>query len=570
MKKKNKLIPLVYAGLFLFFILFILLENSYLLINQTTTNITETSWLDSEKLISSIVAGAKQSIESVQLTEQQIQRHIKKSGGQIDRLLRESKVRPDDELRDILRHFKILSIAVLDSEGRTVYSLNRESLPADARHFNPADGSTPMDRIYAQNRDSILFGRGIIWETDISKDDPDLQIMSIPRQRQTGRIRLFYSSEKLQEIRARIGLQLLISSLEAQNVIQKISFLNDQLMIIADYEPSRINMIEEKLEYWESLNTGITYQHYDPVKETMVWVHPILYAEDTRGVCRITIRRPGIKQIFSNTANITIINSIIIMLVATISTVVMLIFHRRNMTRMEAMEKQISENEKLVSLANLTAGVAHEVRNPLNSISITIQRLQMEFVPSIKQERDDYMILTATMKNEVDRINTIITDFLDFAKPFSPNSKCFNLDDFINENVSFFSGEAKKSNITIHTQVATNGTQFYGDREKLTQVLINLFFNALEATPEKGTISIYSEITRDHCWQLKIQDSGEGIPDHNINRIFDIYFTTKKSGSGLGLYISRKIVQAHDGTIDLQSSPIKGTTAVVTMPLKPC
>lgn len=194
----------------------------------------------------------------------------------------------------------------------------------------------------------------------------------------------------------------------------------------------------------------------------------------------------------------------------------------------------------------------------------------MEFVPSKKSDQDDYMMLTATMKKEVDRINAIITDFLDFAKPFSPNNKCFDLDAFIDENISFFSGEAKKANIQIKTHIATRKTQFFGDREKLTQVLINLFFNALEATPEQGTISIFSDITKDNNWQLRIEDSGEGIAAHNINHIFDIYFTTKKSGSGLGLYISRKIIQAHGGSIELKTSTSKGTVAVTTLPIKEC
>jgi len=560
--RKNKLLPYLYAGLFLFVIVIILVENSYLLIQQTDSNIAETSLLLNEKIINSITAGAEQSIDSVHLTDQQILRHVRKLVGQIDRLYANSRDKADEEFRDIILNFKIVSFSIHAQNGKQLYSLNHWALPTDIRQ--------PESLPYTNWQALSLGVTPFEWETDISKIRPDLQMLSFPRTKDKGVIRIFLGNEKLQEIKARIGLQLLINSLENQNVIQAVSFLNDQLIIIADYEPSRVNTRVEELEILESFKTKLTVQYYDRKNGTLKSINPIRFSQDTDGIFVMNFQRAGIKQIYSNTVKITIINSIIIMLLASISAIIMLFFHKRNIARMESMEKKISENEKLVSLANLTAGVAHEVRNPLNSISITIQRLQMEYMPPGKGDRDDYVALTTTMKKEVDRINTIITDYLDFAKPFSPNNECFNLDEFINENISFFSGEAHKSNIQIDTTISTNQAEFFGDREKLTQVLVNLFLNALEATPDNGSILIDSDITKHNNWQLKIQDSGEGIAAQNINHIFDIYFTTKRSGSGLGLYISRKIIQAHGGSIDLRPNPTKGTTAIITLPIKTC
>ncbi|MFH2129929.1 MAG: ATP-binding protein [bacterium] len=576
MMKKNKLIPYIYAGLFLFVILIILLENSYLLIDQTSTNITETSWLDAEKLIYSIIAGAKQSIDSVQLTEQQIQRHIKKIAGLIDRLYTEADAKAEEEFKDILKNYKIIAFSIYNGKGNLLYALNLDDLPpelqkTDTRAFPSPKKPDPDDRSSGNSRVMNQL------KTDIADSTRNLQMLTIPRTvshlspstNNPGFIHIYFGDEKLEEVRARIGLQLLINSLENQNVIQHVSFMNDQLMIIADYEPSRVGTLDEKLDNLDALNKGLTYKYYNQTNETQTFVHSIQLTPDTRGVFRVTFRMTGLRQIYSNTSKITIINSIIIMVLASISAMIMLIFHRRNINRMDAMEKKIRENEKLVSLANLTAGVAHEVRNPLNSISITIQRLQMEFTPRNKADEDEYVMLTATMKNEVDRINAIITDFLDFAKPFKPNDTFFDLGDFIEENISFLSAEAQKTNIQIHKFVSASQTLFLGDREKLTQVLLNLFFNALEATPQGGSISIYSDITKDKNWQLKIQDTGEGISDQNFKHIFDIYFTTKKTGTGLGLYICRKIIQAHNGSIELRPNPTRGMTAIVTLPIKP-
>ncbi|MBU2648310.1 hypothetical protein KKI24_26620 [bacterium] len=574
MMKKNKLIPYIYVGLFLFVILIILLENSYLLIDQTSTNITETSWLDAEKLIYSIIAGAKQSIDSVQLTEQQVQRHIKKIAGMIDRLYIEADAKAEEEFKDILKNYKIIAFSIHNGKGNLLYALNLDDLPpelqkTDTLAFPSPKKPDPDDRSSGNSRVMNQL------KTDMADSTRNLQMLTIPRivsplspSANPGFIHIYFGDEKLEEVRARIGLQLLINSLENQNVIQHVSFMNDQLMIIADYEPSRVGTLDEKLDNLDALNKGLTYKYYNQTNETQTFVHSIQLTPDTRGVFRVTFRMTGLKQIYSNTSKITIINSIIIMVMASISAMIMLIFHRRNINRMDAMEKKIRENEKLVSLANLTAGVAHEVRNPLNSISITIQRLQMEFTPRNKADEDEYIMLTATMKNEVDRINAIITDFLDFAKPFKPNDTFFDLEDFIEENISFLSAEAQKTNIQIHKFVSASQTLFLGDREKLTQVLLNLFFNALEATPQGGTISIYSDITKDKNWQLKIEDTGEGISDQNFKHIFDIYFTTKKTGTGLGLYICRKIIQAHDGSIELRPNPTRGMTAIVTLPIK--
>ena len=109
-------------------------------------------------------------------------------------------------------------------------------------------------------------------------------------------------------------------------------------------------------------------------------------------------------------------------------------------------------------------------------------------------------------------------------------------------------------------------SDFFGDREKLTQVLINLLRNALDATAEMGTITVFSQVNKDQKWQIKVMDDGEGISKNNLNHIFDIYFTTKGTGSGLGLYITRKIIQAHKGSIELIPNVGKGVTALITLP----
>ena len=536
--KKRKYNSYIVAGLFLLLVTGILIENSYLLINQTYSNLVETAFFEAEKIVRSIVASAQQITETVQITPRQIQRHLRRTGQKI------GQSETETQLLRILHEDKLLSISIYDERGFPVITVPKKT--------------SSNKTIASPSHDSDTTSPQLIEKL------ATLNIITIDRVGKPGTIEIVFGSEKLIEIKSRVGLQLLIASLENQQMIEYASFVDDQFKVLADYEPSRIGTIDDRQEYLNVLDTGESYlfRHANVVEI----YHPLEFAPNYRGVVKIAFKQPGIEQLYQNASKITILNSVGIMVVAIVAAIIILQLYQRNLKKLEAMEKQIRENEKLVSLANLTAGVAHEVRNPLNSIAITIQRLQMEFNPKSKEDKEEYHSLTAIMKKEVDRINTIVTDLLEFSSPFSPNKSNFSVEEFLNENLSLFKEEAANKDVKVMAESRTNGAVFFGDREKLTQVLINLLRNALDATEESGTITIISEFFKDQKWELKIKDDGEGISKNNLNHIFDIYFTTKRTGSGLGLYISRKIVQAHQGSIDLVPNADRGVTAIISLP----
>lgn len=528
------------AGLFLVVISAILIENRYLLINQIESALSQTKYLVRDNLFKLIEVGAQKYIESVHLTPLKIERHIKKLVTKIDDL--NFKTNP----QKFLQQNKLRSVAIFDENGQLQGRFSRK-MTIGARLL--PDSLLLPQIVPGQERSGIS----------------NITTITLKRVNNPGTIQIKFGAEKLSDIKAQIGLQLLIASLENQEIITYASFINDQMMIIADYEPEQIGSIEDREEYENSLAIGADY--FIPAEDSLEIIFPLDFTQNTRGVVKIAFQPPtGIEQIYRSATKITDINSIGIMLLAVVAIAIMLQLFQRNMRKIDFMQKKIAENEKLVSLANLTAGVAHEVRNPLNSISITIQRLQLEFNPKHDTDLEEYRYLTTTMKKEVDRINTIITDLLDFTKPFSPKKTYFSLGAFLNENISLFNGEAKNKNVTVHNKHNTDNVQFFGDQQKLTQVLINILHNALDATPENGTITIYSDIIKDRTWLLKVEDSGVGISKKDLRHIFDIYFTTKDTGSGLGLYITRKIIQAHGGTIDLTPNSDKGITVIVSLP----
>ena len=192
----------------------------------------------------------------------------------------------------------------------------------------------------------------------------------------------------------------------------------------------------------------------------------------------------------------------------------------------------------------------------------------MEFTPKDESEIEEYMSFTALMKSEVDRINNIITEFLGFSKPFALKKTAFSIDDFLNDSIKLFISEASEKGVKLELTNNRKNYSFYGDQDKLTQVVVNLIKNSIDAVDENGRIIVTSSIIKNSKWLFSIEDNGIGIPKAKKDHIFDIYFTTKQNGTGLGLYVSRKIVLGHDGSIRYSESKLGGTRVDVEIPFQ--
>jgi signal transduction histidine kinase len=540
MKRKGSF-TYVYVGLFLSAVLAILIVNSYILIDRTRSNLIEIYWKQGELIVKTIAYSARQSIGTVELTPQQVNRHIKKTALKIDEADERAGGITQADLDDLLIETKLKSIAILDASGTPRITATGQDDP-------DKDFTIPAENEKLQEFDHLP------------------KQITIKRQKQPGAIRLTLTPRKFVSIRTRIGLQILIASLENHNIIQSITFIDNNFRVIGDSDPNRLGMTEEEPEYLDVLKSGVSYYFRDSDEGIITFIHPLNYTNDSRGILKIAYPIARIDSIYKNIFKNVIVNSGVVFLIAIIAAIIAVKLNNRNLDKIELMEKKIRENEKLASLANLTAGVAHEIRNPLNSVSIIIQRLQFEFTPNREEDLEEYGSLTDLLKQEVDRINLIITDFLDFAKPFEPKKSEFNINEFIREGFALMSPEAEENGVNLIINTGTDDVSFLGDQEKLTQVLINILRNAIEASARYDTITIESHITHSKQWLLEIKDDGMGIPKENLNHIFDIYFTTKKTGTGLGLYICRKIIRAHKGNIDLWPNPSSGITVSIQLP----
>lgn len=229
-------------------------------------------------------------------------------------------------------------------------------------------------------------------------------------------------------------------------------------------------------------------------------------------------------------------------------------------------EEQLRRSERLSALGELSAVLAHEIRNPLGSIKGTTEILKDSFSPG----ETKYEFLEILIK-EADRLNRVVEDFLGLASPVAVEQTTCDLMIELQEMISLTSAEATKRGIKVELHAA-HIPPIKGDREKLRQVFLNLLMNGLHATGKGGKVIInisgpFQAENNASAIELTFKDTGTGIAPEVLDKIFQPFFTTKPGGTGLGLAITQKIVESHGGTIEVASERNKGTTFSVRLPV---
>ena len=235
----------------------------------------------------------------------------------------------------------------------------------------------------------------------------------------------------------------------------------------------------------------------------------------------------------------------------------------RDITEVKRLEKDLQRSERLAVVGKMAAGVAHELRNPLSSIKGLALLLQSK----INGSGDDEDI-AETFVGEVDRLNRSIGELLDYAKPSNLNLQSCSLESVLNKTLSLIGPDLESSNVTVHLECKNNIPQVLIDKDKISQVILNIILNALQAIEEvsrRGNITICLETAGDYV-SLKIADNGIGILPENLGKVFDPYFTSKSSGTGLGLALSLKTVEEHGGKLQVLSG-VEGTELQLLLPL---
>jgi two-component system sensor histidine kinase HydH len=233
----------------------------------------------------------------------------------------------------------------------------------------------------------------------------------------------------------------------------------------------------------------------------------------------------------------------------------------RDLGEVRRLQNEVRRHEKLAALGGMAAGVAHEIRNPLSSIKGLASFFADQF-----EYGSDSQEAAVVMVQEVDRLNRVITELLDFARPTDLKRKSTDLASLVTRSLRLIQKEAANQNITINLQPEDDICPVRIDPDRMAQCLLNLYLNAIQAMENSGTLTVRISVDNDQYVHITVSDTGRGIHPEKLDKIFDPYFTTKKTGTGLGLAIVHKIVEAHQGQMKVKSTPGQGTSFTVIIP----
>lgn len=229
------------------------------------------------------------------------------------------------------------------------------------------------------------------------------------------------------------------------------------------------------------------------------------------------------------------------------------------------LQRRAQVAEKLAAVGTLTAGLSHEIRNPLNAASLQLQVLERRVRKLEATTQVPLLEPLGLVRDEIRRLDQILADFLQFARPTPLSHASLDVSGVVDRVVSLLKVQAEKKGLRLETRYLAR-PRVTGDADRLQQVLMNLTLNALDASPPGGTIILTCSAKAPEA-QVSVEDSGPGIAPHAAEHIFEPFFTTKPSGTGLGLSISHSIVTQHGGHLRVEQSTLGGARFVVSLPL---
>jgi hypothetical protein len=245
------------------------------------------------------------------------------------------------------------------------------------------------------------------------------------------------------------------------------------------------------------------------------------------------------------------------------------------------LESRLHQAERLSSIGQLASGIAHEIRNPLNFINLSIDHLQSRFSPVDPRSREEFTHLVSWVKTEIHRLNTMITNFLNYGKPLKLEALPCDLTPLLHDVVNMASRKAEEQGITIERGSMVDLPRVVVDSEQIKTCFVNVLVNAFQAMPSGGRLSITAGLVNgtdpatptlpigSTRWvEVRFRDTGYGIASEDLAKVFEPYFTTKEVGIGLGLALTKKIVEEHGGVIALDSVLDQGTTVSIRLPVE--
>jgi signal transduction histidine kinase len=398
--------------------------------------------------------------------------------------------------------------------------------------------------------------------------------VAIPAQSFHGIIAVHADAESLVRFRRQVGVERLIAELGRESGVSGVTLLDPNLIALASSDPAAVGRQEDDPFLRQALQAGsvrswrLTSPDGHAVYEV---VKPFALQDQRAGLIRLDLSTAGLTEVSRQAQRSILWYSLGLLAVGVVGAVAIFWIHARHLAERRALEAAMAQEQRLSAAGNLAAGVAHEIRNPLNAISIGLQRLRLEFAPPDPESQQEYARFTQIMQAEVARLNTIVDRFLALAGPSRLTLTEEDLTVVLEDLLALLASQAAAQKIQVVSDLRLDGGRVRMDRQTLVHALMNVLLNAMQAMPNGGRLIVRAEATGSAPRQARIaiSDTGPGILPEHRERIFEPYFTTKEGGTGLGLALAQKIIAEHHGDIQVEDHAGGGATFVIRLPLLP-
>ena len=391
--------------------------------------------------------------------------------------------------------------------------------------------------------------------------------VAVPATSFPGLIAVHADARILVEFRDQVGIQRLLEQLGRQTDVAYVALLDPTGQIVADSDPAKVGTREEAL----AVPTGSSeLPSRTVVRPGVGEVYEVARAfplgKDRAGLLRLGLSVASIKAVWAQDRRNMVIYTGTILLVGVLGVVAIFLNQRRYLQSVQTLQERVARDRRLAALGNLAAGVAHEIRNPLNALGMGLQRLVREWRLAPDEDQAEFTRFGGVLQGEVHRLNDIVERFLVLARPPRLTLSACPVARELNELLALMREEATAQGVAIETDLAVDGVTAQLDCAQTRQALLNIVVNAVQAMPQGGTLRI-AAAAHDGALELTIGDTGPGIPPDQLDRIFEPYFTTKERGTGLGLALTQRIIEAQGGRIRVESRVGVGSTFRIDLPL---